>query len=417
MELYNHQKQILERNPAKQLIAFDTGTGKTMTAMALSEKNKCFNVLIICPKALKEKWKRDWQSFFFDNRATTPHPYIISKEEFRRDSGILSRYDAVIVDEAHYFSGMTSQMSKSLRKYIRKHKIEYIWLLTATPYLSTPWNIYTLAGHMGYEWSYMSFKEKFFTYRYVGRREVPVVREGIEPEIARLVNKIGTTVRMDECADIPEQVFETEYFRLTKAQEKAMKDVDTGDINPIVRFTKFHQVENGTLKGDGYTEDRFIENDKMERIVSLCIENKKVAIFCRYNMQLTDIIGNLTVHKDIKKNIYMINGSVKNRDEITKQVEQDDECIVVINAACSEGYELPSVGTVIFASLSFSYKDYKQAVGRFLRINKLKKNVYIHLVSTSTDHDGVDEAVYNSIMKKQDFDIEIFSNEHRNENV
>jgi predicted helicase len=126
-------------------------------------------------------------------------------------------------------------------------------------------------------------------------------------------------------------------------------------------------------------------------------------------MQINDILGNLKTNSDIKKNVYMINGSVKNRDEITQQIEKDDECIVVINAACSEGYELPSIGTIIFASLSFSYKDYKQALGRFLRINKLKKNVYIHLVTAGS----VDEGVYNAIMKKQDFDIEIYANENR----
>lgn len=406
MKLYEHQKNILEKNPSKHLLALDTGTGKTLTSLALADRNKCKSVIIVCPKALKEKWKRDIHESPYHNS----NYLIISKEEFRRDWEKLEPYhDAIIVDEAHYFSGMTSQMSKSLRKFIKKNKLKYVWLLTATPYMSTPWNIYTLAGHLGYEWSYMSFKDKFFTYRYVGRREVPVVREGIEPEIARLVNKIGTTVRIDECADIPEQVFETEKFALTKDQKKWIGEMDFQEINPIVRFTKFHQIENGTLKGDGYTTDLAIESDKNDRIIDLCTENKKIAVICRYNLQI-EILKNSTL-AGLSKPVFVINGAVKNKDEIIQNIDKLDECVVLINAACSEGYELPSIGVCVFASLSFSYKDYKQMLGRFLRINRLKKNVYVHLVTVGS----VDEAVYNAIMKKQDFDIEIFANQYRGE--
>ncbi len=83
-----------------------------------------------------------------------------------------------------------------------------------------------------------------------------------------------------------------------------------------------------------------------------------------------------------------------------------DTCVVLINASCSEGYELPSIGLIVYASLSFSLKDYIQSQGRFLRINRLKKNVYIHLVSGE-----IDVAVMDAIMKKQDFHIEIYAKE------
>jgi len=92
---------------------------------------------------------------------------------------------------------------------------------------------------------------------------------------------------------------------------------------------------------------------------------------------------------------------------VVQDIGTVDEAIVLINASCSEGYELPSIGVILFASLSFSYKDYKQMLGRFLRINALKKNVYIHLIS-----EGVDTEVYKSIMNKQDFDIAIYSKQN-----
>lgn len=408
MKLYAHQQELLDRNPAKHLICFGTGLGKTLTSIELSFKNRCNSTLVICPKSLKEKWNRDIENMRLTrtNETNSRSWKVMSKEEFRRDWERLERYDALIVDEAHYFSGITSQMSKNLTKYIKKWGIQYIWLLTATPYMSTPWNIYTLARHLGKEWSYMGFQEKFFTHRYVGQRLVPVVKAGIEDEIAQLVKSIGTTAKMEDCFDVPEQIFETEYISITKDQEKKIKELETVETNPIVRFTKVHQVENGTLKGDGYSPDVVLDSLKNERIIDLIETNDKVAIFCRYNLQI-DALHKLISETIKDKNIYVIRGDTKNRDEVVQSVEREPKCVVIINASCSEGYELPSVGVCVFASLSFSYKDYEQGCGRFLRANKLKKNVYIHLVTSG----GIDESVYKSIMKKQDFSIAIYAEE------
>jgi predicted helicase len=105
------------------------------------------------------------------------------------------------------------------------------------------------------------------------------------------------------------------------------------------------------------------------------------------------------------KKVFLISGEVKNRDAVVGEVERTPECIVLIQAACSVGFELPSVPIMIFASLSFSHVDHMQALGRILRINKLKKNLYQYLVVK----DGVDEAVYKCIMNKQDFHIALYN--------
>lgn len=238
-------------------------------------------------------------------------------------------------------------------------------------------------------------------------RMVPMVKPHKEEELADIVKKIGDVVHLEECADIPDQVFETKVFQTNKKQQALMKDISLKETSPIVKFTKFHQIENGSLKGDEYNEDVFIDADKHDHILDLIQENKKVAVFCRYNLQI-DSLYSLIQSKLKSKLVYIIRGDVKNRDEIVQTVEKSVECVVLINASCSEGYELPSVGVVVFASLSFSYKDYKQAQGRFLRINALKKNVFIHLINEGS----VDEAVFESISNKQDFDLAIYSKQY-----
>ena len=396
MQKYKHQKEILELNPKKHLLCFDTGSGKTLTSIWWANQNKQ-DTLVIVPKALKKQWGRELQKHGEVNFG------LLTKEEFKRDVKTLKRYNSIIVDEAHYFSGMKSQFSKDLISYTKKQDVEYLWLLTATPFLSTPFNIYRLAQILGYKWHYRKFEMEFFDNIRMGMRMIPVMKKDIEVKVADLVKKIGTTVKIDECVDVPEQTFNKEIFSLNKPQEKRIAELKLEDILPVVRYVKSHQIENGVLKGDEYNEGEYFPAEKHSRLVEICNNNKKVAIFCRYNMQI-DFLQDL-LKKQTKKDVYVINGATKDRDTIIQNAEKSDEVILLINSACSEGYELPSIGVIVFASLSFSYKDYKQSIGRFLRINKMKKNVYIHLVNEGT----IDEAVYKSIMKKENFDIEIYS--------
>lgn len=399
--LYQHQERLLKKNPKKCLLAWETGTGKTKIAIELAKKNGK-NCLVIVPKGLLDQWKRIVLNEHPNSNSTKAFIYtIITKEQFKKDIDNIDNYDVVVCDEAHYISNQKSQLSKAFQTYIKKYKTEYIYLLTATPYLSTPWNIYALAMHLGYKMDYWKFKQKFFYDVVMGRRIVPIVKKGMEDEIAKIVAHIGDIVRLDECVDVPQQVFEVEHFKMTEAQTKAKAKVI--EAYPIVKFTKYHQIENGFLNGDGYEPDQKFENDKIDRIKEYCSQNKKIAIVCHYNLQLYGTEALLRLEFPERK-ILIVNGETKNRDEVIQAAEKADDCIIIINASCSEGYELPSFGIILFASLSFSYKNYKQIIGRFLRINKLKKNVYIHLVA-----EGVDEAVYKSILAKQDFDIAIYN--------
>lgn len=392
MLLYKHQQRILDKNPKKYLIAHSTGTGKTITSLSLADLNKV-EALIIVPKALKENWRRAISSFEQEH-------CIISKEEFRRDWQILPKYNALIIDEFHFFAGEKSQMSKNLRKYTKKHNPTYIWGLTATPYCSSAMNIFTLANHLGYNLNYWSFYNEFFYQVRMGPRMVPMQKTGIESKLADIVQKIGNTCTLEECADVPDQQFETVYLELTPSQKKGIKDIS--ESVAITRWTKSHQVEQGMKIGDEYTEDEYFDSLKNDYIASFSDENPKFAVICRYTNQI-EMLRQILEKKG--KKVVVISGQVKDRDQAVQDIETSPECVAIIQADCAVGFEIPSVPIMIFASLSFSFVNYQQSLGRILRINKLKKNLYQHLVIKG----GVDEAVYDCIMKKQDFSFAIYN--------
>lgn len=397
-ELYPHQQRKLDRNTAQCLIPYGTGTGKTITALELAKKNEIV-CLIICPKALKKMWQENVDRYFERHQ-------ILTKEEFKRDWKTLPAYTGLIVDEAHHFSGRSSDLSKSLEKYIKKHSPRFRWLLTATPYRSTPWNIQRLATFLGREMPYMAFMSKYFYEVQMGPRKVQMVRGDMEEEIAAWVRELADNdvVAMGDVVEVPEQTFETKYVEMTHEQRVAIAALE--DTTFISRFTHVHCIENGVLNTDGYSPTRNFACAKTSALMEIVGGSKKVAVFCRYNAQI-EYYRNQLVKMGYAGEIHTINGAVLDRHQVVGMIEKSPACVALIQASCSEGYELPSIGTIVFASLSWSYLDYIQAQGRFLRINKLKENRYIHLVVK----DGYDQDIYNSIMKKQDFDIAIYEKE------
>lgn len=404
--LYKHQQQFVDAGYDKHLLAWPCGSGKSLAAMVACIKGGG-STLIVCPKSLVDNWPTEVKNSIsecYKGKVQVIETGILSKENFKKTIRTTPRHENLILDEGHYFSGYKSQMYKSVLWYINNRKPKRIYILTATPYLSTPFNIMCYGQLLGrkFGWGWWDFKIKFFDDVRMGNRTVPVLKKGMEGEIAKLVASLGTTYVMEDLFDVPEQIYQKEYFDLSKEQKDTIKDIV--DFLPVVRFTKIHQIESGTLKMD-YEQDKELSCEKTKRVIELCGEHKKIAVVARYNAQLS-MYKRLLHEKFPGRNIYLINGQNDHRQEDVDRINGADDGIVLINAACSEGYNLWSVPVMIFTSMNFSFKDTEQLKGRILRANKLKKNLYIFLL---TKGKSVDAGVYQSYLEKRDFDCEIFA--------
>ena len=394
MKLWKHQLKILKANPKKHVLVWSCGTGKSLAAIELAKKNKQ-TALVICPKSIKKQWQED---------SIGDDWVVVTKEEFRRDVKKLPRFNCLIVDEIHNFlsPNLKSQMYKSLLWYIQIHKPEFIYGLSATVYMSSIWNIFALAKILGYNPNYGTWRKLYFYPMRMGRRLIYQQKDNLQDVVSKMVKKLGSTVRMDECFDVPEQTFQTEYFELTAEQKKAIKNIT--DLEHIVKWSKSHQVCGGTLKSDGYTEDQEFASEKMNRAVELANQHKKLIIVCKYNHEIKILSERL---KSLP-NLIVINGATKDRHSAVKMAEASSQCVVLVNGSVSEGYQLPTFPIMIFYSYNFSLKDYIQITGRILRADHLKKNVYISLVVKDKDC-NIDYDVYDNIVnKKIDFQIKIY---------
>lgn len=255
-----------------------------------------------------------------------------------------------------------------------------------------------MADLLGRPLNYPGFFNKFFNNVRMGNRIIPMIKKNIEPDIAMIVKRLGSVVRLEDCVDVPEQTFETEYFQPTKEQLDAIEDLQ--EFMPIVRFTKEHQIMGGTLKGDEYNESKTFTSDKFDRLLELVKDNPRMIVVCRYNHEIEYL------HKNIE-NSFIINGDVTgdDRHKIIKSLQQSEKYVLLVNAACSEGWELPECPLMVFYSYDFSLKNYIQMLGRIQRINNIKKNTYLSLVVK----DSIDEDVVVCITRKEDFHIEIYA--------
>lgn len=375
MELYSHQKRIIEENPRKRLLAHSMGLGKTITAIKWAEQNN-YNTLVVCPKGLVEQWQQQVDIKRF---------HVVSKEHFK--NSVVPKFDALIVDEAdHFFSAhFKSQLSKSLRAYIKKHDPALL-LLTGTPYRSSAWNIYTAAQLLGIRYDYQKFKDAFFYSMQMGHRIIMQPKKDLATatRLKRLIHSIADVVTLEECVDIPAQVEETIITGLSLEQKEAI--YDNQEVVPIARFTADHKTEAEV----GLIRPSF----KLERITRILEENDTVIVVCRYLEQMD------AIQKALGFQALRIDGSTKERDSLIKTFNKAHNTALIVQSALCEGWEAPNCSTMVFASLGFSYRDYVQMKARILRINALHKNLYVHLVAGDAD-----KAILKAMKSSRDFDV------------
>lgn len=417
MQLYSHQQKIIDENPLKCLLALGTGTGKTRVALELAEGK----TLVICPKQQKldQTWQNNAKKFKLNKDIT-----VVSKEEFRRDWEKIPKFDTVICDEAHTLLGIlpdtrekrghtipkSSQLFEAILYYLRRNPPTRLYLCSATP-VSKPMHLFALGVLLG-KWSmdrFYQFREKFYYAVKIGQRRIflPRANSVLKERLAELTKSLGYTGTLNDFFDVPDQTHHTVYVELTREQKEALREIKNMEADALVKRAKQRSIENGVL----YTkrvekitnrEERLVDfaqlfpTQKIDYIIERAIEFPKLLIFANYTAQIKHISNTL---KDLGYNVSELTGQTKDRENLIKDAENSTACIVIAQCAISEGYELPSFPCVIYASKSYRFTNYDQSLGRVLRSNALKKNLYIHLLVK----DSIDELCHKTILQGADF--------------
>jgi superfamily II DNA or RNA helicase len=411
--LYDHQKRILNDDPKYSGIFTGTGSGKTRIALELARGS----TLVIAPKqqTLDKTWENNAEKF-----GIIINLRVISKETFRRDWQTLPRFDTVIVEEAHTCLGATpytksvkrvsvpknSQLFDALDSFLRATKPERLYLCTAT-IIKNPMTVWAAWKLLGKEWDWYKWRDTFYFRIKMGFREIWSVRrdEATKARLAEAVKSIGYVGRLEEFFDVPDQTFIVKNIELTEKQKQRIKELPLEYPEPITLIGKKHQVENGILLGNEFSQTEIFDNGKIDEIIELSYANTRMIVFARYTEQINQIEGAL---KKEGKKTFTLTGATKDREGVMNEAKACDDYVFIAQCQVSSGWELPECPVVVFASCDYSFVNRVQAEGRVQRANNIKKNLYIDLIAGS-----IDKAVYECLKSKKSFDERLYLEDNK----
>lgn len=192
MKLWLHQQKALEKRKDKFCLFFDTGTGKTRTALEFLNIDSPRKTLIIAPLNVCRNWIDEIKKFSLDSNSlkiflvagsqtTVKKKKTLKEFNQCKDKSVLitntetlgidnylneiigAGIEFLIIDEAHDFKNPESNRGKGLIKLVNAERVKNIYLLTGTPTPQGKIDLYTPMYLTGYEKApYYAWKKKHF---------------------------------------------------------------------------------------------------------------------------------------------------------------------------------------------------------------------------------------------------------------
>lgn len=391
--LYDFQKEVLDSIDPNYLLAMDTGTGKTITAIHqyLKYSNGEPILIVAPPQKLKEGgWKRDIQAvcnFYKIEIQFSEMSYGKLAEMYKLYKGWF-----VIFDEAHYVKNPTSQRGRAASK-LAKQSSHFV-LLTATP-ASNGWeDTYNYFIMFGYFKSKKEMNDRYTKWgtMFLGNRRIPKIEGWVnEDQLHDKYNSFTISISKDEALDLPPLIFEDVHFIRSQDYQKVSKErvLDGEDFDTPSKLA--HGLRYHANK-----------KDKLEYAQMLCEGTESNIIIFYYYQKEVDALK----EKIKNKQFFEVSGKASHLPSKETWKELKNSVTFVQYMAGSAGIELQYANTVIFYTPTYSYQDYSQALGRAYRNGQEKKVTVYRFITQQT----IEQAVYQALENKQDFSEELYMN-------
>ena len=410
-----HQKEAIQKlvENKKFILADDMGLGKTTSTIIAALETGAKKMLIICPASLKINWQREIENY--SNRTTSIIEgkkwddadfviinYDIIKnfhDDKKKTESIIvkSKFDLVIIDEAHYVQNSQAQRTKLINDIGRK--VERVWLLTGTPITSRPINYFNLLSLIDspVAQNWMAYVKRYcngFQFQ-AGRRKIWNVSGASNLEELRDRTSPLVLRRLKEnVLDLPEKIITPVYLRLKSNEyEELMGEYydwydKNGESDSLtLQFTKLTKVR------------QVIAEEKTKATIELCEniieQGKKVIVFTNFTKSLEMIL------QHFGKNAVRLDGQMSQKERqlsVDRFQNEEDVTIFVGNIkAAGVGITLTAAEAVVMNDLSFLPSDHSQAEDRSYRYGQ-KNNVLVYYPIFDNTVEGI---IYDILKKKK----------------
>jgi SWI/SNF-related matrix-associated actin-dependent regulator 1 of chromatin subfamily A len=413
----SHQKEAIEKLAGSKrfILADDMGLGKTTSTIIAALESGAKKVLIICPASLKINWSREIENYTDKSiyicegkNFSSDHHFVIVNYDIiknfhdikdKENSQIInSKFDLVIIDEAHYIKNSQAQRTKLINHFVKN--INRVWLLTGTPITSRPIDYYNLLSlvESPVAQNWMAYVIRFcegYQFR-AGQRKVWNVNgaSNLDELRERTSKQILRRLKTD-VLDLPEKIISPIYLRLkSKEYENLMgeyfdwfRNNKEESSSLTIQFSKLMKVR------------QVIAEEKISQTIELAEnileQGKKVIIFSNFTEPLKRI------HEHFGKMSVYLDGSTSKpaRQKAVDDFQDNDKVKVFCGniKAAGVGITLTSAEVVIFNDLSFVPSDHSQAEDRAYRYGQ-KNSVLVYYPLFENTIEG---AIYDILIRKK----------------
>lgn len=442
--LFEHQKESIEflKKRKGAILALEMGLGKSRCAiMALGTISDHLTV-IICPASLKINWEREIHMVYPEDEV-----YVGGDPEgfdYKRHAWLVINYDqlkkwiaildgkkySLVGDEAHYIKG-SSKRSKLFLMLANKAK--RVYLLTGTPVLNRPIDLYNLLKAIKHPLSLTKTtkKDNWFGYamkfcgafrRRLGNtgRSFLDVRGATNLDI--LKNEISDSFlrkMKSEVLDLPEKLIQIIPIEIS---DEYRKKYDSA-FDDYIKFLREHPIDGKNL--DNIMLARHIV--ELQKLKQVCSEAKiavitedvrsaveseeKVIIFTQYSETLRKYFFEFG---DI--GVVRLSGEtgMEERQRAVDEFQNNNQVNVFVGniKAAGIGITLTAATNVFFADLDWTPAIHDQAADRAHRIGQTGTvNVRYYVVK-----DTIEEDILKMLDKKRSIINQILSGEEINKN-
>ena len=409
------------------------GLGKTITTLwAYDYLKKCGQVnsmLVVCPLSTLERTWADEIFFSFPQYKVNvlygtkekrlrlledpADIYLVNTDGAKILADALAdRKDInlIVIDELALMRTKTTDRWKALNKICNGSVVRRVWGLTGSPVPNSPADAFAQVKLVTPE--NPDCPKYFNTFRNQVMTQVNQFKWLPKPNAVETVHKVmqpAVRFSIDECLDLPPQIFTTKTAELSSEQQKAYKammsslqaEFDEGKItavNEAIKASKLMQIALGSVYGEN-GEVIELPIDKKLDVLLETIESSegKALVFVPFTAVLRRVSDFLT-QKGVTNEIVDGSTSKSDRDRIFSLFQRtDDPKVIVANPqAMSHGLTLTAATTIIWFGPVYSNEIYQQACARVRRPGQKHTTVIAHIVSTKYE-----EKVYERLKNRQ----------------
>lgn len=418
VHLHPHQQKALDELSNGKLLCGGVGSGKTITSLAYFYTKVCGGVIgdpgsmrtptdVYVITTAKKRNTLDWEG--------EAAPFGIGRERDGSINGIQIKVDSwnniakyVDVENAFFIFDEqrvvgTGAWTKSFLKITKKNK----WiLLSATP--GDIWLDYVpvfLAN--GFYKNITEFKRKHVVYNTYSKF----------PKVDRYI-EVGTLVkhRNSILVDMPFERHTTRHIHTIEV------DYDQELMDRVVK-KRWHVFEDRPLKNIAemfgvMRRVAYSDSSRLEAVRELLKTHPRLIVFYNFDYELEEL-RKLTCDTTPITHVQKTDGSTIALSDFSmaewnghkhQEVPKTDRWVYLVQyMAGAEGWNCITTNAMAFYSLTYSYKNYEQAMGRTDRMNTPYSDLhYYNLVSKAP----IDKAVSRSLKGKKNFNESAFRGQY-----